>query len=201
MRNIAKIRNTFPFSAPSPPSPHILFFLLGLTFLLSSPPLPPQHCGGMGNKILINPLHVVSVTSFLFWLFLWSPTGDSPPWTPAKWIFGAAFLPELLQARSLPWGASPSRAACSKTGPSRVHNPCKLSPVWAVLCCSHVLSFLSASCCCAAVFSLFLLQYPRGLQGWWAQPWPGAGLSWSQLELALLYMGKAYCSFSQRPPL
>lgn len=36
---------------------------------------------------------------------------------------------------------------------------------------------------------------------WWAQPCPAASLSWSQLAFALLDMGEASSSFSQKPTL
>lgn len=62
------------------------------------------------------------------------------------------------------------------------------------------------SCCCTAVLSfLSILSQRHHHCCWWTRPRPAAGLSWSQLALALQDVREAPSSFSQKstlqPPL
>lgn len=95
-------------------------------------------------------------------------------------------------------GCQPSGAACSQAGPSRVHKPYK-PPVWvAALSCSHMFSFSLPAAVVQQVFPSFKYIIPEALPPrLMGSVWPAASLSPNQLEMALLYVGKAYCSFSQ----
>jgi len=119
--------------------------------------------------------------------------GSAPPWA-SMGCRGTAcltmvFITACRGSSALAPGAPPAP-------------PSELTLVSAELFLSHCLTPLSQLLCHSRFFPFLNTVSQRCYHRCcWAQPWPAAGPSWSQLAWALSDTSEASRSFSQKPPL
>lgn len=160
MRNTAKNLKHLPFLCTTPHLPPHVFLLTGLNF---SPEFFPSSTSALwgdrkrdcGQSIPCCVCHF-SLLTLRPVQHGNPPTGDSPSWTPPTRILptGLHFFMNfssvgLFHGVPVLW-----EQPAAEQGFTGIHRPCKPAAVWVALCCS-TFSFLSASCCCAAISPLF----------------------------------------------